>query len=362
MKILFIAPLPPPITGHSLASKVFYDSIESSNEVAVVNLTKGNFKEGADGVKRFFEIGRVLWQVTIKRKNVDLVYLTISESLAGNLKDIVIYLICFSKLQRTYIHLHGGSIKKLLFNRFMILAKVNAFFIRRLAGVIVLGESHIEIFDKFIPKEKIHIVSNSVEDSFFIDDLYLKSKFDNLSTINILFLSNLINGKGYNELLDAFVALNNDERMQFSLHFAGTFESEDHKNIFLEKIGGFGNIHYHGVVHGIQKRDLLKSAHLFCLPTSYFEGQPISILEAYASGCVVLCTVIGGIQDIFTDGQNGFKIKTKEPHEIQKAIRNSIRVKQKLQEIAFHNRSFAEERFRSTSYVNGMNNAMRLGQ
>jgi glycosyltransferase involved in cell wall biosynthesis len=358
MKILFIAPLPPPVTGQSLASKVFYDSLMDNHEVSVVDLTKGNFKEGADGLKRYLEIGHVLWQTMVKKRRAELIYLTVSESLAGNLKDLFIYLICFRKLSRTYIHLHGGSIKKLLFDKYRILAKINAFFISRLAGVIVLGESHNEVFENFIAREKFHIVSNSVEDLFFINEASLHLKYDNPPVLNILFLSNLINGKGYRELLDAFLALNTDERTCFSLHFAGAFESENQKNVFLKKIGGIENIHYHGVVYGLKKRDLLRSAHLFCLPTSYFEGQPISILEAYASGCVVLSTIIGGIQDIFIDEQNGFKILNKNPHEIQEAIRNSIRDRQKLKRIAVHNRHLAEQRFRLTSFINGMNKAM----
>ena len=45
---------------------------------------------------------------------------------------------------------------------------------------------------------------------------------------------------------------------------------------------------------------------MFCLPTWLkFEGQPISIIEAYASGCIVVTTANGGINDIFNDNVNG---------------------------------------------------------
>ena len=51
MKILFIAPLPPPITGHSLVSKVLLDYIVQKDEVFIVNLSKDSLKEGVGGIK-----------------------------------------------------------------------------------------------------------------------------------------------------------------------------------------------------------------------------------------------------------------------------------------------------------------------
>ena len=54
----------------------------------------------------------------------------------------------------------------------------------------------------------------------------------------------------------------------------------------------------------------MAEAHVFCLPTTYpYEGQPISILEAYAAGAIVITTDIGGIPDIFVDKKNGFLIE-----------------------------------------------------
>ena len=71
MKILFIAPVPPPITGHSLASKVFLDYISPFSNIEVVNLSKQSFKGGADTYNRFFEIGILLKQIVQKKRNKD---------------------------------------------------------------------------------------------------------------------------------------------------------------------------------------------------------------------------------------------------------------------------------------------------
>lgn len=350
MRILFIAPIPPPITGQSLAAKVILDDLVLTHNVVFVNLSKQSFINGAYTFKRFLDISKILREIYNKQKKCDLVYLTISESLAGNIKDLFIYLICYKMLSKTYIHLHGGSIKKKLFDRYPIFLKINKFFLCRLGGIIVLGQSHVSIYTDFIDKNKIYIVANSAEEKFFIDEQDFKEKFANNSIIRILFLGNLISGKGHNELVDAFISLDSDIQKQICIDFAGAFESEHQKMIFLEKIKPFGQISYHGIVHGEVKKSLLSAAHIFCLPTSLLEGQPISILEAYASGCVVISTVIGGIGDIFQDKINGFQISEKSTNAIASAIQECIQSKDRLVDYAKFNSQLARKKYRASIY------------
>lgn len=52
-------------------------------------------------------------------------------------------------------------------------------------------------------------------------------------------------------------------------------------------------------------RDLLAEADAFCLP-SIWEGMPVTLLEALSVGCVPICSSVGGIPEIITDGVNGF--------------------------------------------------------
>ena len=78
MRILFIAPLPPPITGHSIVSKVLFDELEKVHQPILVNLSKESFKDGIDGTKRIFQILGVLKEVFVKEKKADLIYITIA--------------------------------------------------------------------------------------------------------------------------------------------------------------------------------------------------------------------------------------------------------------------------------------------
>jgi len=51
--------------------------------------------------------------------------------------------------------------------------------------------------------------------------------------------------------------------------------------------------------------DFLYAADGFCLSSEY-EGMPISLIEAFAIGCIPLCTPAGGIQNMISHGYNGF--------------------------------------------------------
>ena len=92
------------------------------------------------------------------------------------------------------------------------------------------------------------------------------------------------------------------------------------------------------------------------MPTRYFEGQPISILEAYSSACVVVTTNKPGINDIFDNGKNGFIIKDNSSKEISELIIKIFNNKEKLLSIALNNYLLAKENYRENRYLNTLKN------
>ena len=157
MKILFIAPLPPPVAGHSLAAKVFFDHLSLKHNVSPIDFNKESFVDGFSSFNRVFEVLSILKKIWREKQDSNIIYITISESFAGNLKDIFIYLICFRKLPKMYIHLHGGSIKRLLWDKYPIVHAINKYFLKRVNGVIISGNSHLVVFKDLVLPEKIHI-------------------------------------------------------------------------------------------------------------------------------------------------------------------------------------------------------------
>jgi glycosyltransferase involved in cell wall biosynthesis len=351
MRILLIVPLPPPVTGHSLASQVLLDGLTGVHETAVVNLSVGSLNDGRVTARRIREVVRVLLKVWRLKRATDAIYFTISESRAGNLKDLFVYAICAGRLGRVFVHLHGGTIGRELFDRHPIWRKINAAFIKHLGGVIISGPAHLDIFRGMIARERIHMVPNSAEDELFVTDTEVRDKFSNARPLRVLYLSSMTIEKGYRDLVDAWFLLESVQRRQIQLDFAGRFDSDAARRAFEARIAGVEGIRYHGLVDSQEKRRLFKQAHVFCLPTRMFEGQPISILEAYASGCIVVTTGQGGIHDVFTDGVNGFEVAPGSDESIAASLATLPADVDRLARMAVANRQTAGSRYRTTIYT-----------
>ena len=143
-------------------------------------------------------------------------------------------------------------------------------------------------------------------------------RFNKNKKRKILYLSNLMKEKGILEVLKVSEKFNEDE-IEFNL--AGAIEPEI-KDIVEEYLKKYPNkLIYHGIVNGEKKRELLLNNDIFILPTYYSnEGQPISILEAYVTGCSVITTNQGGICDVFQNEINGISCIAKDIESIYSAI------------------------------------------
>lgn len=361
-RILFIAPVPPPITGQAVACEALYaDLMARGHDVTLINLSKQSFHQGVNSIGRLVEIAHVLLKTLRHGHKADLVYLTPAESVAGNLKDLAILLCLGPRIQRTFLHLHGGAgMRGLLTNRRSWLQKLNAWLLRRVGGVIVLGQRHVSIYSHIVAEDRIHIVKNFAGDEWFISDPALARKWSAPEKLNVLFLSNHLPGKGYQELVHAIALLSPDERAHFHFHFAGGFEDEASKHEFLERIAKLDGVTYHGTVSGENKRHLLEVAHLFCLPTYYpYEGQPISILEAYASGCTVITTDHSGIFDIFTPQENGWEVEPRSAQSITDVLRRSLSNIDSMAKMGLMNARQASTEYRRTRHLQTLR--QRLG-
>jgi len=158
-------------------------------------------------------------------------------------------------------------------------------------------------------------------------------------------------GKGHEELVAGLKLLPAAAQDRIVLDVAGAFPGEDERAAFEASVASLPHVTIHGVVRGEAKRRLLQQAHIFCLPTYYpYEGQPISILEAFAAGCAVLTTDHSGIFDVFDPGAGGFAVEKRSPGSIRDALGQALASPERLEGMALHNVRSARERFRTATY------------
>ena len=299
-RICLIAQFPPPLHGLSKAVDTLYKSKQLRNQFDFIKVDITNNK-------KFFSNYSI-----IKNTDADLFYLTISQSIFGNIRDLLVMRLLRKQGKKLVIHLHGGFFRKLYNEKMNGLQKLwNRIALKSVSGAIVLGDSLKYIFDGLVDQDKIHVVPNCVDNEFLISDVDLQKKIENPdNTYHILYLSNLIRSKGFDIVLEMAKEYKNSpggKKLHFD--FAGKFYEDVEREFFdgyVKKYHLEDVVTNHGIVTGNKKRSLLKNSTFFALPTTYpKEGQPISILEAMGNGLVILTTNHAGIPDIVQNGKNG---------------------------------------------------------
>ena len=72
-----------------------------------------------------------------------------------------------------------------------------------------------------------------------------------------------------------------------------------------------------------EKKKYLEKCGIFALP-SWFEGQPVALMEAMEASCAVAASDVGGIPHIVQDGQNGLLIRPKDGDSLTEGLRRLL--------------------------------------
>ncbi len=91
--------------------------------------------------------------------------------------------------------------------------------------------------------------------------------------------------------------------------------------------------------------DLLTLADGFVL-SSIWEGMPMVLLEAHASGLPIVATDVGGNRDVVKDGISGFLVPPKNPETLASAMRHLMTLpKDRRQEMGLAGRALVEKEY-----------------
>ncbi len=95
---------------------------------------------------------------------------------------------------------------------------------------------------------------------------------------------------------------------------------------------------------------ILASLDLFCLPSVY-EGMPVSVLEAWASGKAVVATDVIGIRDLVDHNLNGRLVPPDDPQAMADAIGHLLADPSEMQRIADNGVRLVNERYSLNAMV-----------
>jgi glycosyltransferase involved in cell wall biosynthesis len=85
------------------------------------------------------------------------------------------------------------------------------------------------------------------------------------------------------------------------------------------ELGVADSVGFPGFVAGSAKADLFDDHDIF-LNTNLVDNAPVTVLEAAASGLVVVSTDVGGIPDLLADGESALLLRAGDPAAVADAV------------------------------------------
>lgn len=333
IKILFVLPFPPPVHGASaIASQIRENAL--INEVfdcEYINLSTSRKREeiGRVGINKFFRFFRILVQIMSKltKKRYKLIYIAISVKRRGFFRDTLLVFLIKMFNKKLLIHMHGKGIS-LRQNKYFddLLYK----FVFNNSEVILLSKLLYPDIQKYVPKENVHYCPNGIPN---INKRGNGKSSECDGRVQILFLSNLIESKGVNNLLEACKLLQ-DKQLRFHCTFIGGIGdvSETQFNARVFQLGIGDHVSYDGEKYGDDKVEAFLKADIFAFPT-YFDAFPLVNIEAMQFNLPVISTFEGGIPDVIENGMTGFLVPPKNAQALAEKL--EILIKDKELRIAF---------------------------
>lgn len=242
--------------------------------------------------KRRFILNNYRVYKMIKKNNPDIIH--VNDSI---LAKVILPLVLLRKTKKTLYTIHtdperdGKSYRKLV--NLIALKLLNIKF-------IAINESNLDKANKFYNTSKIELVQNGID----INKYTIKSKknINKDKEINFVNVARFFEVKNHKFLIDIFYELEK-EYPNSKLHLFGDGPLLNEIKEYSQKIGLYDKISFYGNVKNIN--EILSDMDIFIFPSLY-EGSPLAIIEALATGIPIVASNRGGIPSLVKNYFNGF--------------------------------------------------------
>ena len=229
-------------------------------------------------------------------------------------------------------------------------------FFRRLArwvfnaadGVVVLGPfaRDFVVKDLGVSPDRVELVYNGVP-----EPMHPRRELTPGAPQNVLFLGRLGDLKGVTDLLQAMARPGFDRaRLQVRIAGGGDVAGYEAKALTL---GVADVVKFEGLCDQFRVARLLAEADVLVLP-SYDEVLPLVILEALANGVAVVCTPVGEVPAVLTDGVNTRFVAVGDVEGLANELQNVLGNPVLLDTLARNGRALYEQQFSLSRYFAGI--------
>ncbi|WP_420331511.1 glycosyltransferase family 4 protein [Pseudoalteromonas shioyasakiensis] len=307
-EMVFIGTLSGQLCGELNCNKVIKERIKTTYQSCAFidsNLASGPDKTGGFGFKKLFQMLGLYFHLLCSLERNATVYMTPGLSRLGLIRFLIALVMCKLFKAKVVAHYHGSRVINEYDTYKPYFKALVDYFFRNVDAHIFLSNTLQRQYSS-----KFKIKNSFVVGNFFSNELheYLLKNYRETPTlrnrkIRLLYLSNLIEAKGYKtaiEITKKLKILGSD----VELKIAGN--GSDEVILKLQELIEGEPIEYLGVVSGVDKYELYNESDILLFPTLYKqEGLPLVLLEAMISRLLVVTNNIGGIQDLIVNKKTG---------------------------------------------------------
>ena len=210
--------------------------------------------------------------------------------------------------KKVVIHQHGGNFPEFYEKELSDRGRKNVNKVLSMSDAfLVLGTAWKDFFGTIIEQDRITVLPNAIH----IPEQEKKE----YGVHKILFLGRLCKEKGIGELLTVMPELK-AQYPDVHLYLGGIWEDQELKAQSLSLGECVTDL---GWIGGAKKQQYLRECDIFVLP-SYFEGQPVSVLEAMANACGIVASKTGAIPDMIIEGDTGLFAMPKDTQTLAEGL------------------------------------------
>lgn len=299
-KVLFIGPKNP-YGGIGSVLKTYQNNIQSFN---IIETYKKQYL--------FFNIFYFIYKLMkikfflILNKQIKIVHIH-SASKGSFIRKVIIAMIAKSYNKKVIFHMHGGQFKEyfehLKWSKSFFLNILNKFDL-----FICLTNDWRLYYEQELGLKNVMVLGNPIN----ISPNIVKKPLNKV--LNLLFLGSLNQNKGIFDLLDYLETNVYFKTQRINLSIGGTGDVDKLMNKINNSLYS-NQIIFLGFIEGDLKAEAFTACDIFILP-SYYEGLPVSILEAMGYAKPVIATRVGGIPSVVNNNTNGWLFKAGNFNEL----------------------------------------------
>jgi glycosyltransferase involved in cell wall biosynthesis len=237
------------------------------------------------------------------------------------------------------LHLHAAQLHHFYRSLPRPLQRLTRWIFSLPANVVVLGTAsrRFVVEELRVPLGRVEILNNGVP-----EPAQPRERAAAGSPRRVLFVGNLSERKGVSDLLQALArpAL---QAASLDVTLAGGGDVAAYREK-ARQLGIDGFVHFEGWVDQQKVAQLMAGSDVLVLP-SYDEGLPLVILEALANGLAVVCTPVGEISSVLSDGVNACFVTPGDVDEIAAALGRVLREPAFMETLGRNGRALYERQF-----------------